>query len=380
MLRFFLLIVCLAAAALGALTVMKAPEWVPWQASVLAGEYGYWLAVVPLLAVLLTLASTGLLASLVRMVGVAAIMLLVQPCFQAWRIGRELPGGLRAAFGAPADARLARASSAFSLDGLFDGGPAVVPHETFPFEHNLSLSLDLYRAVNPPALAPCVVVIHGGGWNNGERGQIPTLNYQLARAGYVVADVSYRLAPAAIWPAQREDVLEAIRWLKRRAAGFGIDPHRFVLLGRSAGGQIAEAVAYAAHDPAIRGVAALYAPADLRFAYRFGREDDILRSLSLLRQYLGGPPLAAGPAYDSASGYLLAGPSDPPTLLVHGTLDTLVWYRQSTRLAERLAASGVPHYLLSLPWATHAVEYHTQGPSGQLAWFAVHWFVSAVTR
>lgn len=378
MLRLFLLVVCLAAAALGLLTVMKAPEWAPWQASVLAGEYGYWLALAPLAAVLLALPYTGALASLVRIIGVIAVILLVQPCFQAWRIGQRLPAQLRAAFGAPADARLARQQAAFRIDDLFGPAPSVVPHETFAYEGHQSL--DLYRAQGVRKAAPCVVVIHGGGWNNGDRGQIPTLNYQLARAGFVVADISYQLAPAAIWPAQRDDVQAALAWLKARAIEFEIDPRRFVILGRSAGGQIAEAAAYAAHDPSIRGVVALYAPADMRFAYKYGREDDILHSLALLRQFLGGPPFAAGPAYDSASGYFLASDSSPPTLLVHGKLDSLVWYLQSTRLAERLSAHRVPHYLLTLPWATHAVEYHTQGPSGQLAWFAVHWFVSAVTR
>jgi acetyl esterase/lipase len=70
----------------------------------------------------------------------------------------------------------------------------------------------------------------------------------------------------------------------------------------------------------------------------------------------------------------------PPTLLVHGRLDTLVWYRQSERLAARLAAAGVPHYFLSLPWATHAVEYNLNGPSGQLTAYALAWFLAAVTK
>jgi len=168
--------------------------------------------------------------------------------------------------------------------------------------------------------------------------------------------------------------------VKAHASGWGVDPSRLVILGRSAGGQIAEASAYALHDPAVRGVVALYAPADMRFAYAFSREDDVIKSPSLLRKYLGGRPDEAGAAYDSASGILLVGPRTPPTLQIHGTIDTLVWHRQSERLAARLSEAGVPNLLVSLPWATHALEYNLSGPSGQLTRFAVEWFLAAECR
>ena len=72
-----------------------------------------------------------------------------------------------------------------------------------------------------------------------------------------MAAVSYRLAPQSVWPAQREDVLAAIAWLKANALKLGLDPTRLVLLGRSAGGQLAAAVGYGARDPAIRAAAAI---------------------------------------------------------------------------------------------------------------------------
>ena len=63
--------------------------------------------------------------------------------------------------------------------------------------------------------------------------------------GYAVASIDYRLAPEFKWPAQRDDLLAAIRFLRAHAAALGIDEDRLVLLGRSAGGQIATAAAYA---------------------------------------------------------------------------------------------------------------------------------------
>ncbi len=375
MLRGFFFFLSLLLAALGLLTVVKAPDWLNWKFALLAGEFGYVLAFGAILlglgAVLAATEHRGLRIATAA-VALAAAGLLVQPCFQARRIGRSLPERLTGQFGP-----VTLASAPFAWGTLFHPGPERVPAVTFAYAG--ALQLDYYRAVGRSP-APVVVIVHGGGWNDGDRGQIPELNYWLARHGYGVADISYRLAPGAVWPAQREDVLAAVAYLKAHADSLGLDPTRLVLLGRSAGGQIAEATAYAAKDPAIRGLVGLYAPADMNFAYQFGREDDALKSPQLLRQFLGGTPAQAQANYDSASGIGLVTRSGPPTLLVHGEIDTLVWYRQSERLAKRLADAGVPHVLVTLPWATHAVEYHLTGPSGQLSAYALEWFLAAVTK
>jgi dipeptidyl aminopeptidase/acylaminoacyl peptidase len=99
-----------------------------------------------------------------------------------------------------------------------------------------------------------------------------------------------------------------------------------------------------------------------------------------MREFLGGTPETARPAYDSASALLLVDAKSPPTLLVHGTIDTLVWHRHSVRLAAKLSEAGVPHLLLSMPWGVHALEYNPSGPSGQLTDYAVDWFLAAVCR
>ena len=176
-------------------------------------------------------------------------------------------------------------------------------------------------------------------------------------------------------------MLAAIAWLKAHAAELGLDPSRLVLLGRSAGGQLATAVGYGAHDPSIRGVIALYAPHDMAFVWSVSREDDALNSTKLMRQYLGGPPEGERRVlYASASGQQLAQAGSPPTLLVHGALDTLSWDRHSERLAVRLEELHVPHYYLRLPWGTHGFDFNPDGPGGQLADYAISRFLTAVTR
>jgi acetyl esterase/lipase len=171
----------------------------------------------------------------------------------------------------------------------------------------------------------------------------------------------------------------AIDWLKTNATRLGITDRCFIIAGRSAGGQIASAVAYGLKDPAIKGCIAFYGPHDMFFARRHAYEDDVLNSLRLLRNYLGGDAEEKEATYTSASGMLLADKSSCPTLLIHGTRDALVWNMQSYRLALRLRELGVRHYLLELPWATHAMDWPFDGPSGQLIRYTVDRYLRFVS-
>lgn len=372
--RILCVAVGIGLSGLGLLTVFRSPDWVDWRIAILAGQFGYLAAAVPLCGCVtcaLLRPRDGMAVAGFASCAAAALLLL-QPCAQAWLIGRALPARLSAAFG-PAEV----SASPFALSGLFRRRPRVVPHSAMEFAPGLQLDFYPAKAGRP---APCIVMIHGGGWDGGSRGEIATFTDAIASWGYAVADVSYRLAPASKWPAQRGDIASAIAFLKANSGRLGIDAGRLVLAGRSAGGQIAEACAYGFHDPAIRGVIGLYAPADMRFAWKWGRADDALNSPHLLRQFLGGTPESAGAAYDSASGITMVTASSPPTLLIHGTIDTLVWCRHSEHLSERLTQAGVPNLLVEMPWATHALEYNPDSPSGQLASYCTAWFLAAVCR
>jgi acetyl esterase/lipase len=365
-------------------TLYHAPQWSwVWKVALAVGEYGVWF--VPLaagLGVIAWLTTAGALR--VALVALCVFMLsaLLRPLVSAARIGERLPRELHAAFGGGKSF----SEPAFDLMRLVVR-PALarVTVETHVFARPAGeeLKLDFYRAPNAGDTgAPCLVVVHGGGWDGGDRNQIPEWNHRWAARGYAVAAISYRLAPKFIWPAQRDDVLAAIAWLKEHARELGIDANRFVLVGRSAGGQIATAVAYGAHDPAIRGVISFYAPQDMEFAWGVSREDDALNSVKLMRQYLGGAPDTPErkKLYASASAQAMISAATPPTLLLHGAPDTLVWHRHSERLTAALATAGVRHYFLSLPWATHAFDYNPDGPGGQLSDFAIESFLLAVLR
>lgn len=381
---FLLSALLLITAYAASFTFHPAPQWSwIWKVALAVGEYGVWF--VPLavgLGALAWLTTDG--GVRVALLALAAFGLIgfLRPVWSAARIGASLPERMRAAFGGD-EAHGGEAFSAARL--LIHRAPPSGAMQTHGFASvgGVELKLDFYPARGAGATgAPCLVVVHGGGWDGGDRGQLPEWNHRWAARGYAVAAVSYRLAPHFIWPAQRDDVLAAIGWLKAHARELGIDATRFILLGRSAGGQIATAVAYGAHDPAIRGVISFYAPQDMEFAWGVSREDDALNSVNLMRQYLGGPPDTPErkALYATASAQAMIGPATPPTLLLHGVPDTLVWHRHSERLTAALQTAGAQHEFISLPWATHAFDFNPDGPGGQLADYAVECFLRVTVR
>jgi acetyl esterase/lipase len=386
--KLFLPLLALLLAGASLLTLVRAPDWMwIWKLTILVGEFSQWLVLLVLGIALLAGFRTDGAARVLALTWCALSLFgLLRPGYLARRIAEKLPAEMSAAFGGGSGP-----GPAFEIGRLYRIDPSTpaiqVTTEVFARPDGQELKVDCYAPLAAAAgrdagarrPAPCIVVIHGGGWDGGDRKQLAAWNYRWAARGYAVAAVSYRLAPRFTWPAQREDVLSAIAWLKAHAGQLGLDPTRLVLLGRSAGGQIASAVGYGAGDPAIRGVIALYAPQDMPFVWSVSREDDALNSAKLMRQYLGGPPTEERrERYATSSGQGLARKDSPPTLLLHGVLDTLSWDRHSDRLTARLAELHVPHYYLRLPWATHGFDFNLDGPGGQLADYAIGHFLTAV--
>jgi acetyl esterase/lipase len=239
------------------------------------------------------------------------------------------------------------------------------------------LLLDFYPASR--AQAPCVVVVHGGGWNGGGRGDLAQLNSYLAGIGYAVVSIDYRLAPAHPYPAPVEDLKAAIAYLRAHAGELNIDPARLVLLGRSAGGQIAQQAAYTLKDRGIRGVIAFYSPADMVFGYRLPVNPLLLDSRKLMDDYL--PGLTGDAARFAATSPIEAvDAQSPPTLMLHGRADVLVAFQHSTHLADRLEQKRVEHFLVDLPWAAHGFDYFFSGPGSQVGLYFMERFLAAVTK
>jgi acetyl esterase/lipase len=383
-LAYLRLLVGATSAALASVAVVEARSWAMVVLTLGATEWGH---------VLAALALTPLLPGWRRTragragaaLGVIGATLALTSLLRAAGLARRLPAAVATAFGdAPprrAPSAPARPAPLVARDLLLGvRSPSVRRRRlTYVARDWHPLDLDLYSPARPVAPAPCIVVIHGGSWANGDSAQLPGLNRYLAARGFAVAAINYRLAPAHRFPAARDDVLAAIAYLKNHAPELGIDPRRFVLLGRSAGAQLALLVAYTADDAAIRGVVGFYGPADLVYGYQHPARKAVIDSVGVIERYLGGSPAGEPDIYAAAAPICHAGPDSPPTLLIHGGRDTLVAPIQSEKLAARLAATGCRHMLLRLPWAEHGCDVNFSGPSGQISTYAIERFLAAVT-
>lgn len=362
--------------ALGLLVLFPAPVLFLWYVAIIVSEFS-WMFI----AVLLLLLFWGFRVEHYQLagtiVGLLAIALYLLPIIQATFIGNGLKNNLHTAFSTKDDT----GSQAFNIWKMIRMREKELPYKTLVYKQypGEELKLDYYPS-EITGKRPCVIVIHGGSWKGGDSRQLPELNSILAHAGYNVASVNYRLAPQNHSPAQYHDVKDAIVYLRSHADELNIDADNIVLLGRSAGGQLALLAAYRLYDMGIRGVISYYGPADMIWGYQNPANPWVYNSCEVLEDYLGGTYNQLPQAYFDSSPIEAVGENTVPTLLIQGKNDVLVAYGHSTRLAEKLRKYNIRHYFLSLPWATHGCDYNINGPSGQLSTYAVAQFLKSVTK
>ncbi len=111
------------------------------------------------------------------------------------------------------------------------------------------LKLDLHRLKKRARPLPCIVTVHGGGWLGGSRKSWEKIARDLALEGFVVANISYRLAEEAKFPGAVLDCKAAVRWLRANHEKLGIDPNRIAGVGGSAGGHLIAMAATTVGNP-----------------------------------------------------------------------------------------------------------------------------------
>ena len=240
----------------------------------------------------------------------------------------------------------------------------------------ISLGLDVYFDKSDPSPNPLILIIHGGYWKAGDKGQFHTQRAtEFVDLGYTVASINYRLSTTDPFPANIEDLRDGLVFLTRNAEEFRLDPTQIMTYGISAGGHLAAFMALAANSDraymngltrsSMQGAISLYGIHDLTLT--------IQRENPFTELYIGEPYSLNSGKYIDASTTEHVDEHDPPILLIHGTLDGSVSVRNSDNLARVLESNNVPFIYDRIEGWPHLMDFFS--PIGERSLWQIHRFL-----
>ncbi|MCW1402949.1 alpha/beta hydrolase [Novosphingobium sp. MW5] len=229
------------------------------------------------------------------------------------------------------------------------------------------VAVRVFRTPDPDGPRPLILHIHGGGYVAGSAEMMDMSNAARAlQHGVVVASVEYRLAPEHPYPAAVEDCYTALSWLVARSKDLDIDLAKVVIMGESAGGGLAAALALLCRDrggPVVSAQFLIYPMLD----YRVGTDADPYKNPTCgefiwtrASNRFGWASLAGSgsipeqdlPYFSPALAQSLAGL--PKTYMATGSLD--LFFDENLNYASRLSHAGVPVELHAYAGAVHAFD------------------------
>jgi acetyl esterase/lipase len=222
------------------------------------------------------------------------------------------------------------------------------------------------------AKAPVLVGVHGGGWQVGDRKFYTHWGNYLARNGYAVFAIEYRLMKPGVktWPGVVGDCRAAVQFVRANAADLGLDPDRIGMIGDSAGAHLSALVALAGDEPPFSGqypndpcsatsanvkaVVGFYGVYDMQSQWE---HDQITRPRdSVTEKLLGGPPMLSRKTFFEASplSYATVDKNSTRFLLIYGREDDIVDPgTQSERFLTALKQAGFFVRTIVVPGAGH---------------------------
>ena len=263
--------------------------------------------------------------------------------------------------------------------GPIAGETQVIRDLPFSKADGVSLSLDVYR---PPGKgpAPILMQIYGGSWQTGTPRNQEWFSRYFAERGYLVIAIDYRHAPEWKWPEQIVDVRTALYWVSQEAGKYGGDPTRIVLVGRSAGAQLAMRLAYQEGPSSIRAVVNYYGPVDLASGWRQPPRPDPADVRGILEAFIGGTPDQKPEHYRHASPITWVSKASAPTLSIYGSRDHIVEARFGRMLDAAFKNAGATSVLLELPWSEHSFDAVPNGMGKRIALGYTERFIAWAVR
>lgn len=234
-------------------------------------------------------------------------------------------------------------------------------------DDHASQCIDVYLAKSDTP-TPAMIHIHGGGWRGGSKKHIPSWLMSLVAEGKLsVVSVEYRFTDVKPHPAQVNDCLRAIQFVRHNAAKWNIDPKRLGVTGGSAGGHLSAYVALcddAAMSDSDDPVEQLSSRVACAVSFAGPTDWSLLSSIKhdhpAYRQLIGyepGTPAAElQPArVKNVSPISYATKDDPPVMQVHGDKDVIVPIEHAKNLHQKLESIGVNSELVVIPGGNHGV-------------------------
>ena len=255
-----------------------------------------------------------------------------------------------------------------------------VPSRGYP---NVPMQLDLLQPQKKTRM-PAIVFVTGGGFINANRDNGVQLRNYLAEKGYVVASITYRVAPTAKFPQPLEDVKASIRYLRAHADQWNIDKDRIGIIGGSAGGYLSAFAGTTSgtktfdkgenlqESSKVSCAVDLYGLSDLsQVGMDYSPEVQQLHKSAGATEalWVNGSPVFGGKdggvladpkATEAANPIAYIGKNSAPMLLMHGTADKVVSPGQTDLLYQALKAKGVPAERYEIPGAAHGGVYWVQ--------------------
>jgi acetyl esterase/lipase len=209
---------------------------------------------------------------------------------------------------------------------------------------------------------PGIIVIHGGGFNDGDkaRGRELNISENLTIKGYVCMSINYKLRRTqgqVTWPQSVHDAKAAVRYLRKEAANLGVDPEKIGVIGCSAGCNLSMMLATtgpADGFDAVKGEPYQDVSARVTCAVGFYGAVDLMNYHDM--KMFAKTREEAPELYKKGSPITYLGAKDPPMLLVHGTADVTVPLSQSETYLKIAKEKGAPCVLEAIPDAPHTFD------------------------
>jgi acetyl esterase/lipase len=243
--------------------------------------------------------------------------------------------------------------------------PSVSPYTTgrktnISYGPSASQVMDICYPPTRSTTVGAFLLIHGGSWSSGDKGDFESLCGVVAGLGYVGATMNYRMFnEKATYADMLADIDLALATYSDTAREDGWPISKVALMGASAGGYLALMYAYTRHPTIPIGfVVGLSAPTDFTDPAFVASADtakydqlSTLLGVDLSKESIDARKAsltAASPAFRVHTGA-------PPTILAHGAKDTIVPYSNAVRMATELALVGGTYDLLTYPNSDHSL-------------------------